>query len=259
MKGDVVLHCLFIMFGMSDPNQTLLQLESYVKDGRLEMSEVMATQFTDMFLSQKKRDLRSQFFLVKGLRILCDVLLVRGKSSTATASAKILIRERKKLVSMINQNPEVSSEMVGPISEDFRRCANIFAHANKHRAAKKFFSKSEKSSPGNIAVAIEAFGHYNRDKTIIKRLINCTISAGPVIQTNGSYVLQPIDLPPTSAEQVRLALIDISAQGFEQARELAERIYSEIGAIERGEAAANARLQSALDSLKPKHDYYEYS
>ena len=247
------------MFGMSDPNQTLLQLESYVKDGRLEMSEVMATQFTDMYLSQKKRDLSSQIFLVKGLRILCDVLLLREKSIIATASAKILIRERKKLVAMAKQSAQISPEMIGSLSEDFRRCGNIFANANKHRAAKKFFSKCEKSSPGNIAVALEAFSHYNHDKNIIKRLINCTISAGPVIRINNSYVLQPIDLPPVSAEQVRLALIQISNQGFEQAKQLAERISSEIGAIERGEAAANARLQSALDSLKPKHDYYEYS
>tara|TARA_B100000900_G_scaffold62157_1_gene47636 strand:- start:16630 stop:17373 length:744 start_codon:yes stop_codon:yes gene_type:complete len=247
------------MFGMSDPNQTLLQLESYVKDGRLEMSEVMATQFTDMFLSKKKRDLQSQFLLVKGLRILCDVLLARGKTNIATASAKILIRERKKLQSSIKKNPKISPEMLGPISEDFRRCANIFAHAKKHRAAKRFFSKSEKNSPGNIAVAMEAFGYYNHDKTIIKRLINCTISAGPVIRANGSYLLQPINLPPVSAEQVRLAMQEISSQGIEQAGELAARIQAEIGAIERGEAAANARLQSALDSLKPKHDYYEYS
>ena len=132
MKGTQIV--------MAGRARTLLkQLESYVKDGRLEMSEVMATQFTDMFLSQKKRDLNSQFFLVKGLRILCDVLLVRGKSSTATASAKILIRERKKLTSIIKQSPEVSPEIIGPISEDFRRCANIFANANKHRLAKKFF------------------------------------------------------------------------------------------------------------------------
>ena len=43
------------MFGMNDPTQTLMQLESYIRDGRLEMSEVMATQFTDMFLQNKKR------------------------------------------------------------------------------------------------------------------------------------------------------------------------------------------------------------
>ena len=67
------------MFGMNDPAQTLLQLERYIEDGRMEMSEVMATQFTEMFLSQKKRTADSQIMLVKGLRILCDVFLARGK------------------------------------------------------------------------------------------------------------------------------------------------------------------------------------
>ena len=42
------------MFGMNDPAQTLMQLENYIRDGRLEMSEVMATQFTNMFLQDKK-------------------------------------------------------------------------------------------------------------------------------------------------------------------------------------------------------------
>jgi hypothetical protein len=37
-----------------------------------------------------------------------------------------------------------------------------------------------------------------------------------------------------------------------------ERLEKEISAIENGEAVANAKLQSALDALKPKHDYYEY-
>ena len=69
------------MFGMSDPTQTLLQLENYVKDGRLEMSEVMATQFTDMFLSNKKRTQSEQILLIRGLQILCDVLLIRGKTN----------------------------------------------------------------------------------------------------------------------------------------------------------------------------------
>ena len=43
------------MFGMNDPAQTLMQLEGYIRDGRLEMVEVMATQFTDTFLRNKKR------------------------------------------------------------------------------------------------------------------------------------------------------------------------------------------------------------
>ena len=129
------------MFGMSDPSQTLLQLESYIKDGRLEMSEVMATQFTEMFLSMKKRDLESQIMLVKGLRILCDVLLVRNKASKAIASAKTLLRERKKLTSLVKSSGSMSLAMMRPIHEDYRRCANVFASANKKRAAKNYYLK----------------------------------------------------------------------------------------------------------------------
>ena len=56
--------CNITMFGMNDPTQTLMQLEGYIRDGRLEMSEVMATQFTDMFLRNKKRSTQQQIMLV---------------------------------------------------------------------------------------------------------------------------------------------------------------------------------------------------
>jgi hypothetical protein len=45
----------------------------------------------------------------------------------------------------------------------------------------------------------------------------------------------------------------------ERASQHVQRLKTQISAIENGEMAANAKLQSALDSLKPKHDYYEYS
>jgi len=247
------------MFGMSDPNQTLLQLESYIKDGRLEMSEVMAIQFTDMFLSKKKRDLNSQMMLVKGLRILCDVLLIRNKNLRAVASGKTLLRERKKLVSLINKSQSASIDLMRPLFEDLRRCANIYAAANKNRAAKKTYAKCERISQGNIAIALDAFQYFNDDKTIIRRLVDCSISAGPVIRIGEVYVLQPINLPSASAVEVQKALEIISQTGMQDAGQQAERIGNEIGAIQRGEAAANVRLQNALDSLTAKHDYYEYS
>ena len=90
--------CVVSMFGMNDPNQTLMQLESYIRDGRLEMSEVMATQFTDMFLQNKKRSQQDQIMLIKGLQILCDVLVMRNKVTLSTTSAKTLLRERKKII-----------------------------------------------------------------------------------------------------------------------------------------------------------------
>jgi hypothetical protein len=222
------------------------------------MSEVMATQFTDMFLTMKKRNLESQVMLVKGLRILCDVLVLRSKASKAIASAKTLLRERKKLTSMIKSSDSMTVEMMRPIFEDYRRCANVFASAQKKRAAKKYYLKCERNSPGNIAVALEAFNHYNGDKKIVKRLLSCTNSAGPVIRSNGNYVIQPVDLPPANAHEVSQALSLIAENGVPEAKQLSEKILQEIGAIERGEAAANARLQTALDSLKPKYDYHEY-
>ena len=51
------------MFGMNDPAQTLMQLENYINDGRFEMSEVMATQFTEMLLNIKKRSNEDQLML----------------------------------------------------------------------------------------------------------------------------------------------------------------------------------------------------
>jgi hypothetical protein len=71
-------------------------------------------------------------------------------------------------------------------------------------------------------------------------------------------VIQPVDLPPANAHEVSQALSLIAENGVPEAKQLSEKILQEIGAIERGEAAANARLQTALDSLKPKYDYHEY-
>ena len=89
------------MFGMNDPAQTLMQLEGYIRDGRLEMSEVMATQFTDMFLSNKKRSAQEQIMLIRGLQILCDVLVIRNKFSLAMTSAKhYFVSGRKSLLQM---------------------------------------------------------------------------------------------------------------------------------------------------------------
>ena len=93
------------MFGMDDPAQTLIQLERYILDGRMEMSEVMATQFTEMFLMRKNRSADDQIMLVKGLRILCDVLVARDKGARAVASVGILLKERKKLVKSASSIP----------------------------------------------------------------------------------------------------------------------------------------------------------
>ena len=226
----------------------------------MEMSEVMATQFTEMFLSQKKRTADAQIMLVKGLRILCDVFLARGKLQRAIASVKTLHRERKKLIRLLTKSaPHLLAKMTAP-AEDYRRAGKIYATAGKNGAAMKAFSKCEKLSPGHVASAMEACTLLGFDKKRVNRFVTTVQAAGPVILSSGRFQLQPPHLPEADAHEV-MAILQSAVEagiGSTDCQREVTRISEEIGAIERGEAAANARLQAAMDLLKPQHDYYKY-
>ena len=239
------------MFGMSDPAQTLMQLESYIKDGRFEMSEVMATQFTEMFLSNKKRTHQEQLMLVRGLQILCDVLTLRQKYSLAVAAAKTLLRERKKVTQ--------GSSNLGLIHTDLHRCAKSLALAGKRRKAKAYFAKANKSSNGCVAAASDGVRFVTGDKKMITTFITSLQNSGPVTKSGQQFLLAPSNLTPVDTSEILSLLSGSQFDNNPQALEQANRISQQIEMIEKGEMAANAKLQSALDSLKPKHDYYEYS
>ena len=243
--------CVVSMFGMNDPTQTLMQLESYIRDGRLEMSEVMATQFTDMFLQNKKRSEQDQIMLIKGLQILCDVLVMRNKVSLSTTSAKTLLRERKKMIQ--------SNDMIGHYFQDLHRCAKCFALAGKKRKAKSFFVKAFKRSGGCLASALDGVLMIENDNKMSDLFLRSLNNSGPVIKTGQEFLLQPDNLPSVEVTKILHALELNGLQNNELAQQQKSRINSQINAIQSGEMAANAKLQSALDSLKPKHDYYEYS
>jgi len=243
--------CVVSMFGMNDPTQTLMQLESYIRDGRLEMSEVMATQFTDMFLQNKKRSEQDQIMLIKGLQILCDVLVMRNKVSLSTTSAKTLLRERKKMIQ--------SNDMIGHYFQDLHRCAKCFALAGKKRKAKSFFVKAFKRSGGCLASTLDGVLMIENDNKMSDLFLRSLNNSGPVIKTGQEFLLQPDNLPSVEVTKILHALELNGLQNNELAQQQKSRINSQINAIQSGEMAANAKLQSALDSLKPKHDYYEYS
>ena len=172
----------------------------------MEMSEVMATQFTEMFLSQKKRTADAQIMLVKGLRILCDVFLARGKLQRAIASVKTLHRERKKLIRLLAKSaPHLLEKMTAP-AEDYRRAGKIYATAGKNGAAMKAFSKCEKLSPGHVASAMEACTLLGFDKKRVNRFLNTIQAAGPVILSSGRFQLQPPHLPEADAHEVMAIL-----------------------------------------------------
>ena len=239
------------MFGMNDPAQTLMQLENYIKDGRMEMSEVMATQFTDLLLNIKKRNQDDQVMLVRGLQMLCDVLVIRGKYNLAVAASKTLLRERKKL----SQN----SVVTGFYYQDIQRSAKCFALNGKARKAKSLFVKAFKQSGGCIACALDGLTLLPTDRKISEQLIYSLTTVESVIKSGQQYILQPENLPPVEVNPILDALRLPVFGNNSEAELLYQKFSQQMDAIQRGEMAANQKLQNALNSLQPKHDYYEYS
>ena len=83
--------------------------------------------------------------------------------------------------------------------------------------------------------------------------------SGPVTRSGESFIVQPDNLPAVEVDALLQALEGIKLSIDERVNQHTRRLRAQIAAIESGEMAANAKLQSALDSLQPKHDYYEYS
>ncbi len=260
MIASVVLSEVDTMFGMQDPSQTLHQIERYMQEGRLELSEVMATQFCDMMLAKKKRDPQQQIFLLKGLRLMCDVYLMRDKADQSMASIKRMHSERKALVKILQKHAPQMLEAMQPEHEDHLRAGRLYAAAGKQRAASKAFAKCEKLSPGHLAAAHTATD-LMPTKAHVDRLLAAVSAAGDVIHANGTFELQPTASPPVALETVLSSLRHASANQPGKApacQAEITRLEGQHAAILAGEQAANARLQSALDSLQPKHDYYQY-
>jgi len=99
------------------------------------------------------------------------------------------------------------------------------------------------------------------NKAHVERFLNAILAAGDVIQANGQFQLDPQGSPAVLLDTVMAtlnaaAMATPSHSGRCQAEQT--RLEGQRSAIIAGEQAANARLQSALDSLQPKHDYYQY-
>jgi len=98
-------------------------------------------------------------------------------------------------------------------------------------------------------------------KAHIARLLGAIDAAGSVVLANGAFVLQPTGSPAVPLDEVLDALrhaASASPAHADACTKAQADLSVQQAAILAGEQAANARLQSALDSLQPKHDYYQY-
>ena len=118
--------------------------------------------------------------------------------------------------------------------------------------------KANNVTPGNIA-ALLALCQVDGTKTKhANRLAAAVESAGPVILENGEFFIRPEHAPGSQIDPI-LAVFETCERQHPACVEQALRIRKECDEITSGIQAANARLQSAMDSLTPKHDYYQYS
>jgi hypothetical protein len=226
------------MFGTTNPEQAISQLEAYHREGRSERAEVMASALVDQLMAQKPRDDATQDFLVRGLRILAAVLNSRAKYKRARTTIAILHKQRNILGKSLGHDFVTAAA-------DYHLAGFIHSNAGKKRAAAKAFAKCEKLQPGHIAAALDLAEQCGNTKTLAKLVP----IAGPVISKNGAFVLEIESRPPADARRIGQVL----------GGDVQSSIESQISAIISGEQAANARLQAAVDSLVPEHDYHEYS
>lgn len=243
------------MFGMSDPAQTLLQMRRYADEGRLEMAEVMAREFTEMMLARRGRDPSDERRLVEALALLVGIYSSRGKSKEAMSTYKVLKRHRSK---MHNMEDTPGPQRIQERSSDLALLIEAAAHAGAWHPAKRALRRQRRLGRGMIA-GIGSFATHGAPartlKAIRKHVMTALDDAGPIIHKEGTMSLIPEGEDPVPI----LPILEwIGVTGVDDGGRVA-RYREEIRAIEAGEAASDARLAAAIASLTPSMDYHEYS
>tara|TARA_B100001750_G_scaffold179739_1_gene148104 strand:+ start:1808 stop:2611 length:804 start_codon:yes stop_codon:yes gene_type:complete len=263
------------MFGMDDPVKVLNQLRHYVTDGRLEIAEVMAEELTNLLLKKwasKNRTLENQELLVLALRDYANILEIRQKWKKCLNAAKKLKNEVKLLdVIRAKSGAQITEEHTILKLQDQMQMGRVFLQFNKLRKAIKCFSTA--ANTGHIEahlLSIEAYekckGNLKKATKVAKALDKSLESIGPLSREQDEFVLISNNGLTTSYQNVSSSLerwlLPSSGLNPNVAVSLSKKLASlnsQKAAIESGEQAANARLQSAIDSLQPTVDYHEYS
>ena len=245
------------MFGMGDAGQVLVQLERYLADGREEITEVMARDLVGQLRANRGREVTDQVHLVKALRLLSDVLLLRGKAKEGAAEVRRLHRERRALERTVRRADPSLLERLTPAAEDHLRSLRAAASLGRAGAARKALKRLVKTRPGHLLAHVEAVERLGEAGGFGRRLADAVNAAGPVVQAEHGLSLVPNTAPESAVLLERVEAV-LSTCNDARARAALERITIEGDALRNREAQAQAKLQAAIASLEPTHDYYEY-
>jgi hypothetical protein len=263
------------LFGMDDPTKVVEQIRSYVGDGRLEIAEVMAEELCAMLLADKKRDLTRQRLLVEGLRDHASILEIRGKWKQSVRAGKQRDSERKRLARQLSRagDGESAAAVNAFLSSDSIQTGRSHLGNGKFGPAISAFKAARKGGKYNLEASLRPLesheklkGHLKKAGKAAKQLDAVLAAAGPVNRVGEEFVLVPEGDSAHSLERL-LADLDrwctpalaLPAAQAVALKQKASEFRSQMESIASGEQAANARLQTAIDSLQPAVDYHEYS
>jgi hypothetical protein len=260
---------------MGDPATVIDQYRRYVQDGRLEISEVMASELSDLLLSKKGKTLTEHGHLVMALRDLASIQEMRTKWKESRAAASMLVKARKQYARLLRSNgmrdeARVAAKAAG--GDEVQR-GRVRAHEGAFRAAQSHWKRARKIQPQLIEAYWRSLDAHERLKSTLKgagkaglALAKVLTSVGPVNRVGELFVLQPENSEVQPLETLltdisrwlkpELALPAKASVALDAAKRELER---QITSIEAGEQAANAKLQAAIDTLQPAIDYHEYS
>ena len=260
---------------MGDPATVIDQYRRYVQDGRLEISEVMASELSDLLLAKKGKTLTEQGHLVTALRELSNIQEMRSKWKESRAAASMLVKARKRYAKLLRSNgmhDEARNVSKSEAADEVQR-GRVRAHEGALRAALSHWKRARKIQPQLIEAYWRPIEAHERIKSTLSgankiglALAKVMPSVGPVGRVGESVQLQPENTEPQTLESL---LSDISrwlkpelslpAKASVALGSAKREIERQIASIEAGEQAANAKLQAAIDTLQPAVDYHEYS
>jgi hypothetical protein len=260
---------------MGDPATVIDQYRRYVQDGRLEISEVMASELSDLLLSKKGRTLVEQGHLVTALRDLAKIQEMRTKWKESRAAGSMLVKARKQYAKLLKGNgmqAEARSVAIVEAADEVQR-GRVRAHEGSLRAALSHWKRARKVQPALIEAYWRPLEAHENIKSSLKgagkagiALAKILTSVGPVTRVGDSFQLQPEGveaqpLEPLLPNLIRwlkpeLALPAKASVALDTSK---RELNRQIASIEAGEQAANAKLQAAIDTLQPSIDYHEYS
>ena len=260
---------------MGDPATVIDQYRRYVQDGRMEISEVMASELSDLLLAKKGKTLTEQGHLVTALRDLAKIQEMREKWSESKAAGAMLVKARKKYAKLLRSNgmQNEAKDVLSEEGDDEVQRGRVRAREGSIRSALSHWKRARKIQPQLIEAYWRPLEAHEQIKSTLKgankaglALAKVLMSVGPVNKVGDSFQLQPSGSQAQPLDSLlndlarwlmpELGLPAKASIALDSAKRELER---QIASIEAGEQAANAKLQAAIDTLEPVVDYHEYS